>query len=124
MTGCNRREEYWRFYDHAVVSEASHLRRTLIQLVREKPCPRLEGSNRGRPQVHSKEKLDFACLWMVMAHNQMHCRGRPDGQPPAVRQGYRAIAWNVRVLNWFEWANRLKVPIPSYGGQQMRAECA
>ncbi len=30
----------------------------------------------------------------------------------------RAIAWNVRAPGRFEWANRLKVPIPSYGGQQ------
>ena len=46
--------------------------------------------------------------------HQMHCRGRPDGQPPAVRQGYGATAWNVRVSGRFEWVTRLKVPIPSY----------
>ena len=73
MTEHNRREEYWEFYDHAVVAEAAHLRRTLIQLVREKPCPRSGGSNRGRPPIHSKEKLDFACLWM-MTHNQTYRR--------------------------------------------------
>ena len=71
MTEHNRREEYWRFYDHAVATEPGHLRRTLIRLVWERPCPGSEGSNRGRPQIHSKEKLDFACLWM-MAHNQTY----------------------------------------------------
>ena len=40
MTEYNRREEYRRFYDHAVVAEASHLRRTLIRPVLEKSCPR------------------------------------------------------------------------------------
>lgn len=71
MTEHNRREEYWRFYDHAVVSEAGRLRGTLIRLVWERPCPRPEGSNRGRPHIHSKEKLDFACLWM-MTHNRTY----------------------------------------------------
>ena len=35
----------------------------------------------------------------------------------------RAIAWNIRVLNRFECANRLRIPIPSYGGLA-HAECA
>ena len=39
MTKYNRREEYWRFYDRTVVAEAVHLRRALIRLVRERPCP-------------------------------------------------------------------------------------
>ena len=54
----NRREECWRFYDHAVVAEAGHLRRTLIRLIRESSRPRSEGSNRGQPPIHSKEKLE------------------------------------------------------------------
>ena len=69
MTGHNRREEYWRLYDHVAVAEPGHMRRTLIRLVRERPCPRPETSRRGRPQIHSKEKLDFTYLWM-MAYNQ------------------------------------------------------
>ena len=36
----------------------------------------------------------------------------------------RAIAWNVRAPGGFEQANRLKVPIPSYGVQQTHAERA
>ena len=36
----------------------------------------------------------------------------------------RAVSWNVRAPGRFERANRLKVPIPTYGGQQMHGECA
>ncbi len=53
------------------------MRRTLIRLVRERPCPHSEGSNRGRPPVHSKEKLDFAYLWM-MAYNQTYRETESD----------------------------------------------
>ena len=35
----------------------------------------------------------------------------------------RAIAWNIRILNRFECANRLNIPIPSYGGMA-HVECA
>ena len=35
----------------------------------------------------------------------------------------RATAWNIRVLNRFERANRLGIPVPSYGGLA-HAECA
>ena len=59
MTVHSRWEEYWRFYDHEVVAEAAHLRRALIRLIRERPCPRSEGGNRGRPPVHSKECYDL-----------------------------------------------------------------
>ena len=69
----NRREEYWRFYGHVVVAEVAHLKRTLVRLIRERQYPRSEGCNRGRPPIHSKEKLDIACLWM-MAHNQTYCK--------------------------------------------------
>ena len=72
-----------------VVAETAHLRRTLIPLVREKPCPRSEGSNRGRPPVPSKEKLDFACLWMMMmADNQTYRKTESDmGEMCAIRDG-------------------------------------
>ena len=43
----NRREEYWKFYDHAVVDEPAHLRRTLIRLVRE-AVPALGGQQPGQ----------------------------------------------------------------------------
>ncbi len=77
MTEHNRREEYWKFYDHAVSAEPAHLRRMLILLVLEKPCPRSDGSDRGRPPIHSKEKLDFACLRM-MADNQTYRKTESD----------------------------------------------
>ena len=38
---------------------------TLIRLVREHPCPRPKKGKRGRPSVHSKEKLDFLLLLMM-----------------------------------------------------------
>ena len=41
---------------------------TVSNLVRGHPCPRQETSNRGRPPVHSKDKLDFICILMVAWH--------------------------------------------------------
>ncbi len=37
----------------------------MVNLVRGHPCPRQKNSNRGRPPVHSKDKLDFICILMV-----------------------------------------------------------
>ena len=45
----------------------------LIEVILENPCPRPESGNRGRPPIHSKEKMDFACL-LMMADNKT-CRG-------------------------------------------------
>ena len=116
MTKHNRREEYWRFYDHAVVAEAGHLRRTLIRLIRESPCPRSEGSSRGRPPIHSKEKLDFACLWMMMAYNQTYRVTESD------LEEIRTIFWDgepvpdhttpVKHMQTlpYEWMDRILVP--------------
>ena len=46
----------------------------------ESQCPRLGADNRGRPQVHTREKPDFACLriMMMMAHNQTYRRTVSD----------------------------------------------
>ena len=41
---------------------------TVASLVRGHPCPRQETSNRGRPPIHSKDKLDFICILMVAWH--------------------------------------------------------
>ena len=65
----NRRERYWQYYELANEVEASHLRRTLIEMIRENPCPRPENGNRGRPRIHSKDKMDFACLLMMSYNN-------------------------------------------------------
>ena len=47
----NRRERYWQYYELANEVEASHLRRTLIEMIRENPCPRSENGNRGAGHV-------------------------------------------------------------------------
>lgn len=46
---------------------------------------------------------------------QLHCRFVLDKNRSRFAKG-RAIAWNIRVLNRFECANRFHIPIPSYGG--------
>ena len=46
---------------------------------------------------------------------QLHCRFVLDKNRILFAKG-RAIAWNIRVLNRFECANRLHIPIPSYCG--------
>ena len=37
---------------------------TIADMVRRHPSPRPH-ANRGRPPIHSKEKMDFACVLMV-----------------------------------------------------------
>ena len=49
-------------------SETSFMIYTVANLVRGHPCPRQENNNRGRPPVHSKDKLDFICILMVAWH--------------------------------------------------------
>ena len=64
-----RREGYWRYYELAKTTEASHLTKTLIDIITENPRPGHKKSKRGRPPVHSKQKLDFACLLMMADNN-------------------------------------------------------
>ena len=46
--------------------------------------------------------------------HQLRCRlVRADNRRQFAKG--RAIAWNIRALNRFEHANRLCIPIPSYG---------
>ena len=45
------------------------MRSTLAEVIRENPCPRHKSSNRGRPPIHSKDKLDFACFLMMANNN-------------------------------------------------------
>ena len=54
---------------------------------------------------------------------QLHCRFVLDKNRILFAKG-RAIAWNIRVLNRFECANRLHIPIPSYGGVAHTVVCA
>ena len=54
--------------------------------------------------------------------HQLLCRFVREDNRRRFAKG-RAIAWNIRVLNRFECANRLRIPIPSYGGLA-HIECA
>ncbi len=49
-------------------TETAFLIDMIMNLVRENPCPRQEKSNRGRPPVHSRAKLDFICILTVAWH--------------------------------------------------------
>ena len=73
MSGHNRRPDYWKYYELAQESEQAYVKSTLIEAIRDNPCPRPKGSSRGCPPVHSKQKLDFACLLMIA--RQETCRG-------------------------------------------------
>ena len=54
--------------------------------------------------------------------HQLHCRFiREDNRLRFAR--IRAIAWNIKVINRFECASKLRIPIPTYGGLA-RAACA
>ena len=79
MNKHNRRKgSHWQYYELAKKQEKEHMKKTLIEVgIRENPCPRPKGSNRGRPPEHSPEKLDFACLWM-MANNDTYRNAEGD----------------------------------------------
>ena len=82
-----------------------------------------EGGQAARPGQVSDECLDQGRLWDRGGRGrQPHCRFIRTGNRLRSARGM-AIAWNVRAPGRFERAGRLKVPITSYGGQRMRAEC-
>ena len=60
-----RRPDYWVYYHLGHCTETAFLIDMITNLVRENPCPHQEKSNRGRPPVHSRAKLDFICILMV-----------------------------------------------------------
>ena len=66
MSEHNRRPHYWKYYHLAHSGEIAFLMEVIAMLIRESPCPRGERSNRGRPPIHSKDKLDFVCILMIM----------------------------------------------------------
>jgi hypothetical protein len=68
MSEHTRRPDYWKYYHLGHSSETPFMINTVASLVREHPCPRQEKSNRGRPPVHSGDKLDFICILMVAWH--------------------------------------------------------
>ena len=63
-----RRPDYWVYYHLGHCTETAFLIDMITNLVRENPCPHQEKSNRGRPPVHSRAKLDFICILMVAWH--------------------------------------------------------
>ena len=77
MSGHNRRPDYWKYYERAQESERVHVKTTLIEAIRDNPCPRPKDSNRDRPTIHSKDKLDFACLLMI-ARQETYCGMESD----------------------------------------------
>ena len=115
---CNGGPEHERprhFFCNLVDNKRLHLlpsaRRTVSPPVTHKPSRPAIGGARGAARPEESRR------------HQLHCRFTRTDNRLRFAKG-RAIAWNVRALNRFEWANRLKVPIPSYGGQQAHAECA
>lgn len=68
MSEHKRRKGYWKYYEASSAVEEEHLIDTMVRLTRENPHPGREGSGRGRPPIHSQEKMDFACLY-GMAYN-------------------------------------------------------
>ena len=105
MTGHNRRKGYWQYYEEAKESEQSHLKETLIDLIREIPCPREKKDDRGRPPVHSKQKLDFACL-MMMADNNTYRGIKSDLQD-------MQTPWNNEPIPDHTWLVRHMQTIPN-----------
>ena len=70
MAKHKRREGYWRYYGPARRAEQKHVRAMLVWLILKYPHPPKEKkSNRGRPPDHSKEKLDYACIWMMVSNS-------------------------------------------------------
>ena len=105
MTGHNRRKGYWQYYEKANESEQAHMKETLIDVIREIPCPREKKDDRGRPPVHSKQKLDFACL-MMMADNNTYRGIKSDLQD-------MQTPWNNEPIPDHTWLVRHMQTIPN-----------
>ena len=81
------------------------MKETLIDLIREIPCPREKKDDRGRPPVHSKQKLDFACL-MMMADNNTYRGIKSDLQD-------MQTPWNNEPIPDHTWLVRHMQTIPN-----------
>ena len=88
MSEHNRRPHCWEYYHLAHSGEIAFLIEMIATLIRESPCPRGERSNRGRPLIHSKDKLDFVCILMIMyidsyrdAESRLHVTRIPWDEP-------------------------------------------
>ena len=67
MPAHKRRKGYWKSYESARPNEMANMEKVILYLLGENPGPTpAKKSNRGRPPVHSKAKLDFACIMMLL----------------------------------------------------------
>ena len=95
---------------------------------------RKDAVNRGKPSRRKAARLfdqdEYRKRGMIEGvfgaeetkRHQLHCRFiREDNRLRFAR--IRAIAWNIKVINRFECASKLRIPIPTYGGLA-RAACA
>lgn len=88
MSKHKRRPDYWKYYHVAHVRESPFLIGAIADLVRKHPSPR-PNTNRGRPPVHSHEKMDFVCVLTVARNvslrdmeSDLHTMKNPwDGEP-------------------------------------------
>ena len=95
---------------------------------------RKDAVNRGKPSRSKAARLfdqnEYRKRGMIEGvfgaeeakRHQLHCRFiREDSRLRFAK--IRAIAWNIKILNRFECASKLRIPIPTYGGLA-RAACA
>ena len=82
MSKHNRCPDYWKYYHMAHVRESPFLIEAIADMVRKRPSPQPH-AGRGRPPVHSKEKMDFVCVLMVARNvssrdmeSDLHSRGK------------------------------------------------
>lgn len=109
-TAHRRREGYWRYYERADAGDASHLTETLARLVRENPHPGRGPPGRGRPPVHSKAKLDFACLYMMACnHTFREASRRLDGMRDVWDEPAPDHSWLARHMQTVDggWMDRM-----------------
>ena len=64
IRAANCESSLWQHYEMANETEQSHLKKTPIEIIQEVPCSREKNDGSSRPSlsIHSKQKLDFACM--------------------------------------------------------------
>ena len=61
----NRRTGYWTYYEISQRALPDFIDCTIYDMINQYPHPDRETSDRGAPQIHSREKLDFLCFKMT-----------------------------------------------------------
>lgn len=111
MTASHRRRKgYWRYYERADAGDMGHLAGTLARLVRENPHPGRVQPGRGRPPVHSRAKLDFACLYMMACdHTFREASRRLDGMRDMWDEPAPDHSWLARHMQTIDagWMDRI-----------------